>query len=166
LVLAPAASAAISVGEWLARRLRSTGQGFAWATASLAAIACLPQTLTALHPTRIGHRQAGQWLAEAAGPGAVLDTRGWTALYSGRPTLRYDAAKSAYGLPDLAYVVIEQRELELDSARARTLAHLLSGAAERVAMFAAPRGRTQENVLVYRWHPERFTEELRMAKTE
>ena len=71
---------------------------------ALAAAACLPQTLSALHPTRIGHRQAGQWLAEADEPGTVLDTRGWTALYSGRPTLRYDAAKAAYRLPDLAYV--------------------------------------------------------------
>ena len=40
-------------------------------------------------------------------------------------------------------------------------AHLLSGAGEQVAMFTAPEGRSQDNVLVYRWHPERFTQGLR-----
>jgi hypothetical protein len=142
-------------------RSGSAGQALGWATVALAAVACLPQTLSALHPTRIGHRHAGQWLATSDQPGTVLDTRGWTALYSGRPTLRYDAAKTAYRLPNLSYVVVEQRELELDSPRSRTLIHLLTGAAERVAMFAAPEGRSEDNVLVYRWHPERFTSQLK-----
>lgn len=162
LILAPAGYAAVHAGRWLWRQSGSKGHAIGWATVVLAGLACLPKTLSPLHPNRVGHRQAGQWLAAAdVPPGAVLDTRGWTALYSGRPTLRYDAAKAAYRRPDLAYVVVEQRELDLDSARARTLSHLLSGAAEQVAMFVAPEGRAPDNVLVYRWHPERFTRELR-----
>jgi 4-amino-4-deoxy-L-arabinose transferase-like glycosyltransferase len=162
LILAPAGYAAAHAGSWLWRRTGSTSRALGWATVVLAGVACLPKTLAPLHPNRAGHRQAGQWLAADQGsPGTVLDTRGWTALYSGRPTLRYDVAKAAYRRPDLAYVVIEQRELELDSARARTLSHLLSGAAEQVALFAAPEGRSQDNVLVYRWRPERFTKALR-----
>jgi 4-amino-4-deoxy-L-arabinose transferase-like glycosyltransferase len=165
LALAPAGYAAVRAGNWLWRPCGSTSQMLGWATVVLAAFACLPRTLTPLHTSRIAHRQAGVWLATADQPGTVLDTRGWTALYSRRPTLRYDAAKTAYRLPGLAYVVVEQRELELDSARAKTLRHLLAGAAQRVAMFAAPRNRSEENVLIFRWHPERFTEELRVAKT-
>lgn len=164
LALAPAGHAAIQAGNWWRVPPALLSRRVGWAAVIVAAIACLTRTLTPLHPTRIGHRQAGQWLAAPdRAPGAVLDTRGWTALYSGRPTLRYDFAKTAYKLPDLAYVVVEQRELELDSARARTLLHMLSSAAEPVAMFEAPPGRRDDNVLVYRWHPERFTPQILMA---
>jgi hypothetical protein len=156
---------------WLCRHADHARFALAGGVVGLAAVACLPKTLAPLHPTRIGHRQAGQWLAaQTQPPGSVLDTRGWTAFYSRRPTLRYDAAQVAFGLDDLAYVVVEQRELELDSPRARTLLHLLSAAATQVATFAAPRGRTQDNVLVYRWHPERFAPGLAggplIAKTQ
>jgi hypothetical protein len=117
--------------------------------------------LAPLHASRAGHRRAGEWLARAEAPGAVLDTRGWTAFYSGRPTHRYDAARSAFRQGDLAYVVLEQRELEFDSRRSRTLAHLLAGAARPAARFPAPSGRRADTVLVYRWYPERFTKKLR-----
>ncbi len=161
LTLAPAGYAACHGAAWLCQRTGHARLALAWGTVAIAAAACLPKTLAPLHPTRIGHRQAGQWLAsQSQSPGTVLDTRGWTAFYSGRPTLRYDVAPAAFRLAGLAYVVVEQRELELDSARARTLQHLLSTAADRVAMFAAPGSRAQDNVLVYRWHSERFASEL------
>src|SRR5262249_34086604 len=39
------------------------------------------------HPSRWGHWAAGRWLAAHAGSGdAVLDTRGWAAFVSGRPS--------------------------------------------------------------------------------
>jgi hypothetical protein len=168
---APATSPAVAVGTGL-DELRSAGQvklaGFSWAVclvAAAACLACLPRTLAPVHASREGHRRAGEWLARAEVPGVVLDTRGWTGLYSGRVTHRYDAAKSTFRQPGLAYVVLEQRELEFDSSRSRTLTHLLSGAAQRVAEFAAPSGRRPDTVVVYRWYPERFTKKLRSGRT-
>jgi hypothetical protein len=113
-----------------------------------------------LHASRLGHRRAAEWLAQGADvPGAVLDTRGWTGLYSGRPTYRYEDARKAFSDPELAYVVLERRELEYASRRSRTLRHLLTLGAERVATF--PESRTAEpgprTVVVYRWRPERFS---------
>jgi 4-amino-4-deoxy-L-arabinose transferase-like glycosyltransferase len=175
LGLAPAGWGACIVGRWLADRQWMRNAWFVpadnraiYATglvALLSGIACLPETLSALHASRAGHRQAGVWLAKAQPAGLVLDTRGWTSLYSGKETLRYDMAKVAYRRPDLTYVVVEQRELAMDSPRGRTLRYLLAGAAEPVASFAAPRGKLADTVLVYRWHAERFTERLRTGLT-
>jgi len=126
---------------------------------AVAAVACGPQTLAYLHSSRLGHRLAGEWLATEAGiPGAVLDTVGWTGLYSGRPTYGYARARRALAGGRLAYVVVEQRELGFDSDRSRTLRYLLESAAEQAAAFPQSRLRSpnQRVVLVYRWYPERF----------
>ena len=138
---------------------------------ALAAIACLPQTLAGLHSSRLGHRLAGEWLATEAGtPGRVLDTVGWSGLYSGRPTYGYARARRAIAGGRLAYVVVERRELGFDSDRGRTLRYLLESAAEPAAAFPQSRLRkhNQRVVLVYRWYPERFDRLLRsgLAKRE
>jgi hypothetical protein len=120
---------------------------------------CLVRTLKPLHTARAPHAAAAGWLAqEAEVPGAVLDTLGWTSLYSGRKTYGYGDAAEALADPRLAYVVVEQRELEYDSQRARTLEYLLQNAAEPAAGFApneADSGRSP-TVLVFRWQPDRF----------
>ncbi len=128
----------------------------AWTMVLLAAVACLPQTLIHYHESRRGHRLAGRWLAESALPGAVLDTRGWAGLYSGRATYRFDAAQAALRDPSLQFVVIEARELAFDSARGRTLRWLTSSA-EPLAEFpeSAMRRPNQEPVLIYRFDPDR-----------
>jgi len=118
-----------------------------------------------LRGDRRAHRQAGTWLARQSRDGlAVLDTRGWTALYSARPTYQYDQAKSALGDPRLGYLVVEQAELGCRSDRAWTLRWLLATAGECVARFDGPSGTSADGVVVYRWHDERFRPSNRLAR--
>jgi hypothetical protein len=140
------------------------GTNLTWSPAAititvLAGTLCLIGTWVPAHGTRLGHRRAAGWLALAARPAeAVVDTRGWTGLYSGRRTYRFEDGEAGFSDPLLAYVVLEGRELRTASARSRTLRALLGAAAEPVATFHHdddPRSR-HRSVLVYRWHPERF----------
>jgi len=129
-------------------------------TTSLAAtivlVACAPDCLATLHASRAGHRQAASWLVHNAQPSqAVLDSRGWTALYTGRKTYRYEAAQAAFADPSLAYVVVEQAELELPSRRSETLRLLMAQAGEAVARFSADGG-DKHHVVIHRWRPDRF----------
>ncbi|OHB72054.1 MAG: hypothetical protein A2V70_05555 [Planctomycetes bacterium RBG_13_63_9] len=136
----------------------------AWCVVGLAGAGCVFRTTVRLHHNHLGHRAAGHWLAQqAAVPGAVLDTRGWSGLYSGRKTYAYDQARSALRDPRLAYLVLESRELGFESARSRTLCRLIDLAARPAAEFPelAVRAANQRPVVVYRWYPDRF--EGRMA---
>ena len=138
----------------------------AWALVAVAGVACVPQTMVRLHHSRLGHRAAGQWLAEQAGlPGTVLDTLGWTGLYSGRQTYSYEEAPAALSDPRLAYVVLEGRETEYNSGRSRTLRWLIEAAGRPVAEFPEPAARrpNQQPVIVYRWQADRF---LRRVETQ
>ena len=59
--------------------------GIGWATVLAVglAVAWLAYGLKPLHDSRQGHRAAAEWLAEnAAAADRVVDTRGWTGLYS------------------------------------------------------------------------------------
>lgn len=120
-------------------------------------LGCLPRTLTPLHASRLGHREAAQWLSQHAPHEArVLDTRGWTGLYSGRPTYRYDAAREAFADRDLGFVVVEDHELHYDSPRSRRLATMLSAAATQVGTFEADPRHPGQSVLVFRWNSRRY----------
>jgi hypothetical protein len=166
---------ALDLGRTIARRRYSDPRGsaasernepvahscpaLAWATVLLAGVICLSDSVEPLHSRQRAHRLAGEWLARQVDtPGPVLDTRGWTGMYSGRTTYRYDRAAAAFGDPRLAYVVIERRELDYGSRRSRTLEHLLCVAAEPVVVLPGPEqddaGRGM--VLIYRWYPQRF----------
>ena len=112
-----------------------------------------------LHASRAGHRQAAEWLAgQTTAPGMVVDTRGWTGLYSGRTTHPYTDAPAVLLDPRLAYVVVQKEELEFDSRRGRTLRTLLAAAGRRAAEFPEPHRLPPgwQSVVVYRWDPERF----------
>lgn len=114
-----------------------------------------------LHASRVAHLRAAQWLNGADRvPGAILDTRGWTKLYSGRATYRYDDAPHALMDPELAYVVVEQRDLDFVSPRARTLREVLDRAAVREAVLPGPVGQPGKSVLVYRWDAARFSQSM------
>jgi hypothetical protein len=157
--LAAVGFGALELGRYVSSRIVSGSQAPAWATVVLAGAVCLPMTLIHFHDSRQGHRVAAGWLAaDSNTPGKVLDSRGWTALYSGRQTYHYDQARTAFADPHLAYVVLEKQELGFDSRRSRTLRVLLEAAAEPVAEFPRPtlRKPNQQPVLVYRWHPERL----------
>ncbi len=143
------------------RRISANRAG--WVSAStiilLLTVSCLLDSVQPVHASREGHRRAAVWLAEdAPASGSVLDTRGWTGLYSGRTTYGYDQAQAAFAGGQLVYVVLEDRELKHTSDRSRTLRRLLQVAAEPASRFPAPRGRgyTGHAVVVYRWNTERF----------
>ena len=125
----------------------------------LALAGCLVAQVEPLHSGRSAHREAGQWLAiEADKRDAVLDTRGWTGLYSGRLTYQFRDAAAALADPRLAYVTLERRELDDQSDRGHSVRRLLEAAAEPVAMFSPADGEDSSgrSVLVYRWSVDRF----------
>ena len=127
--------------------LMTLGGRFAWGVAVAVILAGLVQTAKPIHASRAGYALAGDWLAAQAHQGKVLDTKGWTRLFSGRVTYQYDEAKTAFGDAALAYVVVDPRELRHDSARANTLKSLLSQYARKAAEFP---GRSPQ-AAVYRW---------------
>jgi len=180
LVVAAIASAGfgtVELGRWISNvvgrvwRVAQRRGEFAWTCAIvlLSAGLCLPQTLMRFHYSRLGHRQAAEWLAQQGPtPGSVFDTLGWTGLYSGRQTYDIEQAPAALADPGLAYVVVEQRELQLPSGRSRTLRYLVETGGEPVGEFppAASRESKHRPVLVYRWHPDRFRRLASIAPAE
>lgn len=134
---------------------------FARCTLLCATIVCLATTARPLHASRWEHRQAAEWLAARGSDSeTVLDTRGWTAFFSGCPTYRHEAAAAALANPQLAYVVVEERELAVDTPRSRTLRELLGQSADRVLSISAPGRSGTAGVVIYRWHPERFAMQI------
>jgi len=108
--------------------------------------------------SRGAHRRAGRWLAAQATDAAiVLDTFGWTSLYSGCPTLLWSQAPRTLADPRLAYVVVEPWELHTSSDRSATLRMILETAGEPAAVFPGPMaGGQKRDVAIYRWSPDQF----------
>ena len=123
----------------------------------LLVIGCLGSTLAPLHASRVGHSQATDWLTSPqARAGAVLDSMGLSALYTGRTTYRYHAA-AAFSDPNLAYIVIEQSELNARSERGATMRAMLAQWASQVAVFASADIKSKDRtVLVFDWQGDRF----------
>ena len=61
----------------------------------------------------------------------MLDTRGWAAFVSGRPSYDYWHVRQAFTDARLAYVVVGDDELRAASRRAATLRAVLAYAARR-----------------------------------
>lgn len=142
--------------SWRQSRSRTVWQPGA-VCATLAAL-CAPGLARPLHASHLGHRQAASWVrGHVASDESVLDTRGWTALYSGRTTYRYELAKTAFVDPRLAYLVLEQAELTSDSPRGETLRWLIDKSAEEVGRFPAGKSSAGQ-VVVYRWRPRHFAQ--------
>lgn len=134
---------------------RSTRIVVAYAAVALCIVACLPAALAPKHSSRAAYRLAAEWLVDRSQLGdRVLDTRGWTALYSGRDTYRYTAARAALVDPRLSYVVVGCEELARSSPRAESLRWLLDRYARPEAEFSSRGG--GDGVAIYRWQPERF----------
>jgi hypothetical protein len=87
-------AAIFDAGTWLARGRTAaapTGTALTSSDVLLAALGlliaigiALPKTLKPLHAHRLGHRQAGEWLAARWQPGDHLaDPYGWVRFYSG-----------------------------------------------------------------------------------
>jgi hypothetical protein len=160
----------VQSGAWLASRFAGLAKSatparewvYSLAMVVLAVITCLPEDLLPVRAARLGYRQAGQWLARSPVPGMVLDTWGVSSFYSGRKTQLYDDPQAFFGQPDLAYVVLQQRELTFSTNRSRSLRRVLELAAEPAARFADPcaGGKLGESVIIYRWHPEQFQRAL------
>jgi hypothetical protein len=159
---APGVEQAASLWSRLLRLTTAYRSRLALAIAAVSLAACTLRLAEPLHPTRMGHRLAGQWLADRTDEGLVLDSRGWSELYSGHPTWGYDRARQAFADRRLAYVVVERDELGLDTARSQTLGRLLDVAGQPAAEFAPADDKYREraSVVVYRWYPERFAKWL------
>lgn len=139
---------AVALG-WTARRSRRVG----WVLL-LAAVA----TAIGLSQSKPGHRSrwgqwaAGQWLRRhAPASDAVLDTRGWAAFVSGRPSYDYWHVRQALTDANLGYVVVGTDELSAASRRAETLRALLAYSSVEVAAFPDDRGGRGVGVRVYRF---------------
>ncbi len=138
---------AVALG-WGHRRARAVG---AVVLALLIAVGVAVQQKPA-HPSRWGHWAAGRWLIEHAEPSdAVLDTRGWAAFVSRRPSYDYWHVRQAFTDAHLAYIVVGTDELSAPSQRAATLRAVLAYAASPVAAFPERRNGRGEGVRVYRY---------------
>ena len=105
-----------------------------------------------IHPSRMGHWAAGQWLAHTAEePGAVLDTRGWAGFLSGRTAYDPWHLRQAFSDQNLRFVVIEQRELEADTVRGHRLASWIETHGQLVTRFPSQPDGIADTVLVYRY---------------
>jgi hypothetical protein len=123
------------------------------------AMACVVYGVQPLHRSRQGHRAAADWLTLNADVGdRVVDTRGWTGLYSGLETIPYTESRRELPNPDLRYLVVEDLELTHDSRRSRTINSLLERAGTRVAAFPAHEtaGHRPANVLIFRWNAAEY----------
>lgn len=155
------------VASWIAAKLHRTSTTFfqRLATFSIAAAVaggCLAATLVPLHTRHLGHMRAVQWLSTEADDGAVLDSAGYTSLYSGRKTYRYAAAAEALCDPELAYLVVEQGEFTALTPRGATMRELLGQFAEPEAIFEPPEaGGAPRTVMLFRWKPWEFAHHLR-----
>lgn len=141
-------------------RLRALGSK---APLLLAVTASLGAQVGPLHGSRLGHRLAGQYLAQHSRPGAlVVDTHGWTGLYSGRRTYMYWESAFLWTHPGLEYVVVEAGELRYGSQRAKTLRNLLHIGGERIGVFPPVDDPcwALSQVELYRWNAQRFREYL------
>ena len=104
------------------------------------------------HPTRWGHWAAGQWLLAHTKPSdAVLDTRGWAAFVSGRPSYDYWHVRQSLTDSHLGYIVVGADELEAESRRGATLRSVLAYAAEPAAAFPELRGGDGVGVRIFRY---------------
>lgn len=104
------------------------------------------------HQSRWGHWAAGHWLLENSSTGdAVLDTRGWAAYLSDRPSYDYWHVRQAFTDSHLAYIVVGTDELASESRRAQTLRAVLAYAATPIASFPEMRGGSKAGVQIYRY---------------
>lgn len=104
------------------------------------------------HPSRWGHREAGNWLSRNARPGeSVLDTRGWATFISGGPSYDYWHVRQAFTDSLLAYVVVGSDELCAPSRRGETLRAVLAYAGRPAAGFPARKGGREVGVWIYRF---------------
>jgi hypothetical protein len=136
----------------------------ALAALALAALIVLGVTVQArpAHPSRWGHWAAGRWLIANTGPAdAVLDTRGWAAFVSERPSYDYWHVRQAFTDSHLAYLVVSTEELNAPSRRAATLRAVLAYAARPVAEFPERRDGHGAGVRVYRYRRPESWEGLR-----
>ncbi len=166
LPLAVAATPCLGVGlDAAAGALcRALGRGGNWqkshqaaAMALVVGALCTCYAIRPLHQSRLGHRCAAGWLARNADSGdRVVDTQGWTGLYSGLTTVPYSRSGPEWLRPDLRYLVVEDQELARDSSRSRTLQRLVERAGTLVAAFPSPpaSSRAPPVVLVYRWNAD------------
>jgi 4-amino-4-deoxy-L-arabinose transferase-like glycosyltransferase len=82
-------------------------------------IAGLPRLLRPMHPNRMGHREAGRWLADhTTATDTVHDVHRWASFYSGRVLGQIDPADPSQ--PQRQFVIIDrasQRDFSIGDAK-------------------------------------------------
>lgn len=148
----------IAVKSRMGPRL-ARGAGIAAVVITLAGSATVQTRPSHLnHLSRLGHLEAGRWLAENATPDElVLDTRGWARFVSGRPGYDYWHVRQALTDSHLRYIVVGMEELEAQSRRASTLRALLAQTATPLVEFP---GDSSPGVRIYRFERPRAWEDL------
>jgi hypothetical protein len=160
------AAGAYLAGRRVASVFALTTRQRAWVAAGLLVMAVLaavamPQWRPG-HRSRWGHWAAGRWLRDHARvTERVLDTRGWAAFVSGRPSYDYWHVRQALTDPGLAYVVVGEDERLAPSRRGATLRAVLAYSAIPVAAFPDERDGKTVGVRVYRYHRPDSWEGLR-----
>jgi hypothetical protein len=100
----------------------------------------LPRALLPLHSNRLGHREAGRWLAERANPAdLIVDPFCWAHYYSGRVFQEGATVPLPLGYQPRIYVIVENGP----------------NRHERLPLMAEARKLQQQGTLVYRWLPTR-----------
>ncbi len=113
------------------------------------------------HLSRLGHLEAGRWLARNATPDEmVLDTRGWARFVSGQPGYDYWHVRQALTDAHLRYIVVGLDELEARSRRAASLRTLLARTGTPVVEFPGGPGDSSPGVRIYRFERPRDWEDL------
>ncbi|MCE9604508.1 MAG: glycosyltransferase family 39 protein [Planctomycetia bacterium] len=166
LAMLPYASAGlVAIGQQLRTRFfaDSDTRGIARGLTTALAGACVLVTLRPLHGTHTAHRRAADWLrSSAAVEGTVLDQHGWTALFTGRPTYRFDAAEKALVDRQLRYVLVDRIDLEAESRRGESLRAVLGSADRADVCFPDARGRCDHDVLLFH-RTAQDNDEVRLA---
>ena len=157
LALPWAGLGSVAVSRWLAKWL-SRESLVRLGVVGGVGLACLSITITPLNASRAAHRTAADWVAAASESGAVLDTHGYSALYSGRKTYRYEAAPAAIEDRELRFVIVEELEFAAETARGETMRQVLGRWARPALVVPDPCGKPDRGVLVFRWQPQLFAQ--------
>ncbi len=140
-----AAAALVRIADGIVAAIARTSFGStvsAWkpaATAALLLLAtgfALPVTFKPLHANRVGHREAGRWLAEHAAPDDyIVDPYCWAHFYAGKVLREQAPPSTAIGASQ--WIVLE----ESHNPHARLLS------------LPEARHRAENATVVYRWTP-------------
>ncbi len=123
------------------------GQRFTLVLLVVLALSVLPEGLKPLHANRIGHREAGLWLAEHSHPAdPILDPFCWAHYYAGRVFSEGFTPQAPAGQQRTCYVVLESSDH--DHPRLPTIGQALALARQGKLVYHWPTDKPQAQAKV------------------